>query len=280
MQRSLFDTLSTKIDAQIRHFRQTYDVDNIVIRLSQKYDNMKQDLETRIDNLVAENTDLRSVWDNHMANIRNDLMEENETESINVDDNEFNSEISFQDSDNIENIITELNSLKETLYQFDVRLIECESYPRRESLVISGIPSNVHQNRLESVVLDIMHHMGLQLVKDDISACHRLFNPPGSRYPARVIVRFVNRKVVDWCLSHQENLKYVKDNMGLNLRVFESLSAKNSESLKLCKHLLDNGSIYKYYTRNGFPKVIENEGDNPMKICHPKILRDKFGITS
>ncbi len=120
--------------------------------------------------------------------------------------------------------------------------------------------------------------MGLELRPDDIAACHRLYNPPRSRYPARVIVRFVNRKGVDWCLSHPENLRNVKNALGLNIRFFESLSAKNTESLRVCKMLYDDHHIHKYYTRNGFVKVIENEGDEPVKICHPKMLRDRFNF--
>ena len=158
----------------------------------------------------------------------------------------------------------------------DVRLVECEQYSRRESLIISGIPSHVTQNQLESYVLSILAEVGLdRLDHSDITACHRLGRSNG-QYPAKVIVRFMNRKVVEFCLRHRDRLPTASRNLRLNLRFYESLCAMNEESLRICKWLSEQNVIHHYYLRNGFVKVIVEEGNNPVKIVHPEYLWDKL----
>ena len=91
-----------------------------------------------------------------------------------------------------------------------------------------------------------------------------------------MIVKFMNRKIVQWSLEHTENLKRVKDAMGLNITFSESICAKNTESFKICKWLKDQGSIHDYFSRNGFPKVVLDRGSRPVKIAHPEMLRQRF----
>ena len=158
-------------------------------------------------------------------------------------------------------------------------MIECEQYSRRESLVISGIPEDIDHNALEDKVLDILWTSGLNIRKDEISACHRLYKPRNSRYPARVVVRFVNRKVAQIMLSRRkQNQVEVKRVLGLNIRFYESLCCRNEEVLRLCNWLSDQGMIHNHYLRNGFVKIIVNEGDRPFKICHPNVIKTKFQI--
>ena len=245
---------------------------------------LEESFQTRFRELKEENQNIRSVWDSHMESLRDHVMSNDNRTTNERDDNTNESSnastASWDFDERYDDLIGELQTLKNTMYDFDVRLIECESYPRRESLVISGVPANIQNGKpLQSTVLDILWYMGLQgLREDDISACHRLQSPPNARYPPRVIVRFVNRKVVDWCLSHYENINEVRNGMGLNVRFFESLSAKNVDSLKMCKSLLNDGRICKYYTRNGFVKYIVEEGDEPVRVSHPMELSERFNV--
>ena len=64
--------------------------------------------------------------------------------------------------------------------------------------------------------------------------------------------------------------------MGLDLRISESICGKNYETVKIAKWLQDEGHIHKHYTRNGFVKIIERDGDNPVRISHPKLLRQRY----
>ena len=177
--------------------------------------------------------------------------------------------------------ITEIIPLKEDLERklldIDTRLVECEQYSRRENLIISGIPESVNQKQLQEKVIQILGTIGLNIVYDDISACHRLYNPPNSQYPAKVIVRFVNRKVANFCLEHRDDLQHQSfQQLRLNLRFYESLCSKNEESLRICKWLSQAGKIQSYFFRNGFLKIVKDEHGRPQKINHPEILRKMF----
>ena len=126
-------------------------------------------------------------------------------------------------------------------------------------------------------MLAVMVTLGFNHITfDDITACHRLWSSPNSREPAKVIVKFVNRKVVEWSLAHPEKLADVKETLGLDLTIEESLCAANVETQKLCKWLKENGHIHHFYTRNGFCKVVVRNGDTPVRISHPDNLRKKF----
>ena len=168
--------------------------------------------------------------------------------------------------------------LEEKLLELDARLVECEQYSRRKSLVISGIPELVDQKHLQSKAIQILSTIGLNLVPDDITACHRLYNPPDSRFPARVVVRFINRKIVNFCLEHRDELqRQASLHLRLNLRFFESLCAKNEETLRICKWLNQEQKIHDHYLRNGFVKIVPEENGRPLKVKHPEMLRKNSG---
>ena len=82
--------------------------------------------------------------------------------------------------------------------------------------------------------------------------------------------------MVEWSLAHPENLAIVKQTLGLDLEMAESLCLANVEVQRLCKWLKENGHIHHFYSRNGFCKVVRAEGDYPVRITHPEHLRNKF----
>ena len=168
-------------------------------------------------------------------------------------------------------------NLQKQLHALDVRLLECEQYSRRESIVISGIPNCVQQGELEDVAIQIFQELDISVQHDDISAIHRL-GKPNRRYPTRVIIRFVNRKFVDLCLKRQDRLANLKRTLRMNLRFYESLASLNLESVRICEHLLEEQKISKYFLRNGYVKVVVNPNDNPFRINHPDVLREKFVV--
>ena len=126
-------------------------------------------------------------------------------------------------------------------------------------------------------MLHVMFHLGFKDLKpDDIVACHRLWSPPDSREPSRVIIRFMNRKIVEWALAHSENIKLVKEALGIDIAMSEHLCDKNTESLNICNWLKERNQIFQHFTRNGFSKVVIKKGDRPVKVTHPADLRYKF----
>ena len=169
-----------------------------------------------------------------------------------------------------------LYNLNDIVYEIDCKLIEVDQYPRRQNLIISGIPDYVDQNNLERKVIEILGAIGIQTCSYDIAACHRLRKNKNSIYPAQTIVRFVNRKIVEFCLHHRERLLEVKHNLKMNLRFYDNLCDSNESVLKECRQLKKYNQIHEYYIRNGFVKVIMKKDDRPIKIRHPDDLYDMF----
>ena len=233
--------------------------------MESKLDNYKSITDKEFQEIKMENAQLKEKLENYILQEteRNNLMKEciNNSPTLPC----------------ITDILPLREELEQKLLDIDTRLIECEQYSRRENLIISGIPNSVTQSHLERKVIDILALIGLNLIPDDISACHRLYNPPGSQYPAKVVVRFCNRKVVNFCLQHREDLQHkAYQQLRLNLRFFDSLCAKNEETIRICKWLRNANKIHDFYIRNGFVKIVTEEHGRPVKISHPELLRKKF----
>ena len=124
-------------------------------------------------------------------------------------------------------------------------------------------------------MLNILKTIGVTISSYEITACHRLYNK-SDKYPPRTIIRFTNRKVVEFCLRNRDRLKYHKKELKMNLRFFEHLTDSNETVLKECINLEKYGLIKSHYIRNGFVKIIIADGDKPFKVIHSHILYDKF----
>ena len=96
-------------------------------------------------------------------------------------------------------LLDELDLIDDDFYKMECRVIENNQYVRRESLIISGIPDKIDQRHLEETVIRILRSIGVQTISSyEISACHRLHKKGNNRYPAQTIVRFTNRKRVNY----------------------------------------------------------------------------------
>ena len=174
------------------------------------------------------------------------------------------------------NIDQDLDDLYEGLNNVDFKTMQLDQYIRRESLVISGIPESITQNELENTVLTILRQIGVHNVSSyEVTACHRLFNK-NTRYPPRTIIRFTNRKIVEFSLKNRDRLLDKNRGIKFNLRFYEHLTDPNETVLKECIKLAKFGIINSYFIRNGFIKIVVNYGDKPLKVYHSEELRDKF----
>ena len=160
----------------------------------------------------------------------------------------------------------------------DKKLIDTEQYSRRENLIISGIPESVKQDALERKVLQILESIGLLISTYEIVACHRLRKPRNSQYPAQTIIRFTNRKAVDLCLANRDRLLRNRHKLNMNLRFYENLCEANEMVVRSCKKLKQSGRIHEYYRRNGFVKIIIEEGNRSERIPHPNDLFQQFDV--
>ena len=174
------------------------------------------------------------------------------------------------------NITDDINYLYDELYEIDRRLIEAEQYPRRHNIVITGIPDSIKQHELENKVLEILRNIGITVSNYDVVGCHRLFKPKNSKYSAKTIIRFTNRKVVEFCLRNRERLIEIKNIIHMNLRFQENLCEANERVFKWCRELKNKELIHDFFIRNGFIKIVVDQGDKPIKIKHPEELFEKF----
>ena len=61
-------------------------------------------------------------------------------------------------------------------------------YHRRETMELSTMPQDIHDNVLDDTICKALSLTGQEIVPEDIHACHRMSNRD------RIIVRFKDRK--------------------------------------------------------------------------------------
>ena len=174
------------------------------------------------------------------------------------------------------NLTEDFDYLNDQLYDIDVRLIDSEQYPRRHNLIISGIPNSVNQMNLEKTAINIISSIGFNISSYEVVGCHRLHNNHNSTFPAKTIIRFTNRKVVEYCIRNRDKLLELKKTLRMNLRFYENLCDNNERVFNWCRELNKHEKLHEYYVRNGFVKIIINKGDRPIKIRHPDQLFHYF----
>ena len=239
---SLFDsTCGSHLESS--EITQTQNTKELFLRILEKLDEYENKIEVLNDNFIKEKTE--------------NLMMKNEINNLKIDNNKLNSE---------------LTNLNEEIYYIDCKVIENNQYARRESVIISGIPEYIDQNNLEENVLHILRSIGLtSLSSYNISACHRLMKKNKDRHPAQTIVRFTNRKIVNYCLNNRDKLFQQRNYLKMNLRFYESLCASNKKVYDKCFDLKKYGLITDFYIRNGFVKIVKND-NRIIKIQHPDDL--------
>ena len=181
--------------------------------------------------------------------------------------------------------ITELESTLSVTKTVNDRLVERivdlerqvnanSQYSRRDCLEISGIPSSVDNDSLESKVCDIFSEINVDVAAEDIQACHRLKND-------RTIVKFVNRK---HCISvlkkrsllkdcNQKDLGFDEDN---KLYVNESLCPNYRFLFWKCRMRHKSENIHSYRTFNGTVKIKLTERGQIHAITHVNDLSKLF----
>ena len=112
----------------------------------------------------------------------------------------------------IKNLQDENSRLKEKCEKLENRVVILESnhndlaqYGRRNNVVFSGIPENVPDNNLESMVTSVLPDIDVQVEPRDIQACHQIAKPISKI--EKKIVRFVNRKNCEKVLANKKTLE-------------------------------------------------------------------------
>ena len=160
-----------------------------------------------------------------------------------------------------------IKHLQNECVRLDKNVTITNQYNRRENLVIDGIPDHVPQENLEKACLDIIHELGfLPVGHYEVVGCHRLKKKEGD--PTKpTIIRFVNRKVPEFCMKNRWRLKNLRF-YDWNLSFREDLCDSNQAILTECERLKADGLIHKVFTHKGFVKVVKTNKDHAVKITH------------
>ncbi len=127
------NTFSSILATQTKLDRKISDMEaNLIHRIDRKtlsqdeswqssFSEMKEDFETKFQSVADENSAVKTIWEEHMGLIRENLNSANQREE---DDrsSQSSSSTSNRDNDN------EIESLKVKLYNLDCRIDECEQY--------------------------------------------------------------------------------------------------------------------------------------------------------
>ena len=90
-----------------------------------------------------------------------------------------------------------------------------EQYGRRNNIVISGIPDSVDVNQLENQSLKCTD-ININVVSNDIEACHRIGKKDTRIGSTKTIICFVNRKHAKQALHNKKKHSRVKKKQTFN----------------------------------------------------------------
>ena len=147
-----------------------------------------------------------------------------------------------------------------------------QQYLRRDSLEISGIPTNINDLQIEDEVIEIFREakvtVNRQPIKSqDIQAAHTI----GKK--GNVIVKVVNRKFVRTALISGKNLKGSKK-YGEDTQIYlnDSFIPEFSYFNYLIRMAFKDKTIHKFKVRNGVNLVQKYEGGEFVEIGHANDL--------
>ena len=176
--------------------------------------------------------------------------------------------------DRVTSLEDEKDELSDNLISIEQELNRLNQYGRRENIELSGIPTNISQDRLENVVIDILRYIGLEdLESYDIAGCHRI-------HKSNVIVRFVNRKHAIQSLKYKKYLKGCRREFRFKQNVFmyENLCPAFRSIEEKCRNLMDNELINQLWSYNGIIhfKYTNEKTEKPKKILHENQFNNLF----
>ena len=113
----------------------------------------------------------------------------------------------------------------------------------------------------------------------DIEACHRLYKKPNDKGPAKVIVRFFDRKIAKRCHRNKKNLinidnEYCGLNNNSKIYIHENLCPTYKYIYETVYQLFKNDQIQQVWTFKGIVHIKLNDSEEQHKIVHINDLYD------
>ena len=166
------------------------------------------------------------------------------------------------------------------LVDLEIKHYQLEQYTRRRNIEIANIPHIVTDDNLEEKVQQIFKEIGVTVKSEDIEACHRLNtrNKDGNK---NVIVRFVNRKLVEKIISVRKESANINNNVvGFpeNTEIFinENLCPYYRGIFGKCRKLKKNNKMKYLWTVIGEIRVRRDDTSTAIKVTHDDVLYDNF----
>ena len=168
------------------------------------------------------------------------------------------------------------NSLDDRVTELERSHYLYKQYGRRESVEITGIPTDVDDNNLENEVIRIYNEAKVEVdsspvTKKDISACHRI----GKR--GNTIVRFVNRKFASEGLYKGRNLKGTQLYNGAPVYINNSFCPEFKKYGYIIRNLKRQSLLEGYKIKNGVYQIKLGPLDKFEEISHINDFA-KFGL--
>ena len=171
----------------------------------------------------------------------------------------------------LKEIVRIMESTNERLEKLEREQNKSLQYLRRDTIEISGIPSEIHQNELEKEILKVFQAAevkvhGENLQERDIQAAHRI----GKK--GVVICKFVNRKFAREGLFCGRNLKGKNVYNNSNVYINDSLCREFKYLNFVVRKSKNDNIIFRWKVRNGITFVQKKDGDEFEEISHKSDL--------
>ena len=116
-------------------------------------------------------------------------------------------------TDKIEKLLNRIEVLEERCDDFNKKQYILEKkvaannqYTRINNIEMNGIEEEIPHEDLLPTVIRIINQINVPVNYHDIEACHRLYKKTNEKGPAKVIVRFFDRKNASRCHKNKKNL--------------------------------------------------------------------------
>ena len=176
----------------------------------------------------------------------------------------------------------EINNLRIEQERQKGAVNDIEQYGRRECIEVSGVPPKDSENA-EEIVIALAKAIGVDVQKEDISACHRVKKSKGDPI---IITKFVNRKLKEQIMAHRKNLrnktvgslKLSENDSKLDGRIFinDSLTSANRNLFRLVRIKCVEKSWSFAWTRNGVIFARKNEHSPITRVGSVKELDQRI----
>ena len=205
-----------------------------------------------------------------------------ETRFNNIDGNltQVNNDLLHIKEHLIQKLLDENASLRSKVSKLEGDLQQNLQKQRENNIEISGIPTEVNDEELETTAISILTAIDCHVQPNDIQACHRL---PSKRGEKKTIMKFVNRKNAEMALQNRKRLMELqtkdlgeKFNGEEKIFINENLTPYFANLAWKCRLLKRKGWLSGLKVFGGTIKISTGDSNEFYKIRSDEDLVDFF----